>query len=346
MQSDEKPEAEFMRDAKIIRRIGREDSGITLRRLRAFWAVAHSDSLTNASKQLGLAQPSLSQHIAGLEETVGAQLFERRSNKMFLTEAGGYLLRRVEQVLASMQELEDGLAEIADGSRQTIHLAGLNSILRVLLPQAMARINEAYPKIDYDIHESAPADVLELLYGRRINLGLIAANSIAPASAGFLQVPIMEDHYALAVPESLCLEGVIDPTQDLAPEAQAILNKSIQFAFGTTHARRVQAWYDQLVPDNWPFMQARSFEVALEMVRAGLGVCLVPALSCVAGGQTLNGVRLYSVSFPPRKIVAVLPSQYARLQPYSALIEALLDVAANHEHPHFLPAPPFLTETD
>jgi LysR family transcriptional activator of glutamate synthase operon len=37
---------------------------ITLQQLRIFWAVAHSPSLTRAAKQLGLAQPSLSQQIA------------------------------------------------------------------------------------------------------------------------------------------------------------------------------------------------------------------------------------------------------------------------------------------
>ena len=65
---------------------------ITLHQLRIFWAVAHSDTLTKAAKQLGLAQPSLSQQLSKLEATAGTLLFHRRSNEMTLTEAGTYLL--------------------------------------------------------------------------------------------------------------------------------------------------------------------------------------------------------------------------------------------------------------
>ena len=68
-------------------------AGITLRRLQIFWVVAHSETLTKAAKQLGVAQPSLSQQISSLEGSVGAKLFERRSNRMTLTEEGRNLLR-------------------------------------------------------------------------------------------------------------------------------------------------------------------------------------------------------------------------------------------------------------
>lgn len=334
------------RTAEIAAKIGGESgSGITFRRLQIFWAVALFNNLTKASKQLGLTQPTLSQQIASLEETVGTPLFYRRSNRMFPTEAGTHLLRMAEQVLESMQQLEDGLAEISDGTRQTVHLAGLNSVLRVLLPPAMNKVHEAYPKIDYDIHESAPAEVLELLYGRRISLGLIAANSIAPASAGFLQVPIYDDPYVLAAPACLELEGVTDPLTDLSPEALAILNRSIQFAFGTPYAKRVQAWYDEVIPGNWPFAKARSFEVALGMVRAKLGVCLAPTLSCVVGAQVIDGVKLYRVNFPPRRLVALMPTHYARQQPYATLVEALQQVASSHVLPPVLETPPFLCGT-
>jgi DNA-binding transcriptional LysR family regulator len=216
----------------------------------------------------------------------------------------------------------------------------------VILPEAMSAIHGSHPNIDYDIHESAPADVLEMLYGRRVNLGLIAANSIAPASAGFLQVPILVDPYVLAVPDWLDLDNVRDPRIDLSEEGLRTLTRSIQFAFGTPHARRVQAWYDQVIPQNWPFTQARSFEVALGMVRSGLGVCLAPALSSVVGGGPVAGLRLYRVNFPPREIVALLPSQYARAEPYSALVNALQDVGRTHVRPRIRDTPPFLATCD
>ena len=61
-------------------RIAPKASDLTLHQLRIFWAVAHSETLTKAAKQLGLAQASLSQQLGKLETNVGTLLFHRRSN--------------------------------------------------------------------------------------------------------------------------------------------------------------------------------------------------------------------------------------------------------------------------
>src|SRR6476661_4289704 len=60
---------------------------MTLHQLRIFLTVAQSSTLTRASKQLGLAQPSLSKQLAGLEDSVGTRLFDRGHNGMVLPDA-------------------------------------------------------------------------------------------------------------------------------------------------------------------------------------------------------------------------------------------------------------------
>ena len=79
---------------------------MTLHQLRIFLAIAHSVTLTRASKQLGLAQPSLSKQLAALEESVGTQLFNRANNRMILTDAGQLLLRHAQNVLKEIDEAE------------------------------------------------------------------------------------------------------------------------------------------------------------------------------------------------------------------------------------------------
>ena len=316
--------------------------GITLRRLQIFWAVAHSDTLTKAAKQLGVAQPSLSQQLSGLETAVGAQLFDRRSNRMTLTEDGRSILRLAERVLNSMQALEDGVEAIGKGARQTIRLAGLSSILRVLLPRALCAVHAVMPDAEFDIHDSAPTEVLDLLYGRHINLGLIASNSIASASAGFHQVPIMADPLILVVPERLRLDDVRDGETDLAPEDRAMLNRTIQFSFGTQYSARVQAWYDRALPQNTLFARVRSYESAIAMVQQNLGVCIAPALSTLVGGKPSENVRLYRIDLEPRNIVALLAPQYLHNPAYATLIEALQAAGAECEIPPVRDLPRFL----
>ena len=59
-----------------------------LNHLRYFTAVAEDLSFTKAARRLKMAQPPLSRQIRSLETEIGVQLFERRSGKVLLTDAG------------------------------------------------------------------------------------------------------------------------------------------------------------------------------------------------------------------------------------------------------------------
>jgi len=333
------PLTESGSDTVVWDRPSQPKAEITLHQLRIFWAIARSDTLTKAAKQLGLAQPSLSQQLSKLEATVGTRLFHRRSNELTLTEAGTYLLPRAEQVLRSMRDLDDGLVQFSEGKRITVRLAGINSVLRVVLPDAIARMHADFPHTDFDIQESAPSDILELLYARRVTIGLLAGNSVAQAGVGFVQVPLFEDPYVLVVPEALDLGAVRNPKRDLSPDQFDLLNRSIQFTFGTQHAKRVEDWYAQALPQPRTVAQCRSFEVAIGLVRAGLGVCIAPALSTAQASQ---GVRLYRINSERRDVVALVPSQYRHAQPYARLLDELQASGAALTPPSILPTPPFL----
>jgi DNA-binding transcriptional LysR family regulator len=315
---------------------------LTLHQLRIFWAVAHSETLTKAAKQLGLAQPSLSQQLGKLEANIDTLLFHRRSNEMELTEAGRYLLPKVDQVLRNIAEMEDGLAQFSGGKRLTVRVAGINSVLRVLVPEAVSRMQERFPGLEFDLQESSPAEIFDLLHSRRANIGLLATNSVAQANVGFVQVPLLEDPYVLVVPESLVLDGLSNPKAQLLPQHWALLNRSIQFIFGSKQEKRVAEWYDLLLPNHRVVAQCRSFDTAIGMVRAGVGVCLAPGLTALNQNRAPEGLRLYQIQARSREIVALVPSQYRRVEPYSVLLDHLQQVAAQHTTPDLRPTPPFL----
>ena len=82
--------------------------------------------------------------------------------------------------------------------------------------------------------------------------------------------------------------------------------------------------------------------MAIELVKAELGVCLAPALSSVSGGTWPEGVRVYRLGLPPRRLVALLPSQYRRQEPFATLLDRIAETAAQFSPPPMLPPPPFL----
>lgn len=317
-------------------------SEMTLHQLRIFWAVAHAETLTKAAKQLGLTQPSLSQQLSKLETSVGARLFDRTPGHMTLTDAGSFLLRKAEHILSNVNEASEGLRQFSDGRRATLRVAGLHSALRVLLPAALPKIMAQFPDLELDLHEAAPAETLELLYGRRVNIGLVAEASVASAGVGFRQIPVFTDPYVFAVPKGIDLDGVSDPDHELGAAETAIVNSCIEFSFGTQHTRRVEQWYAEVLPRHRIVAQCRSFETALAMVQAGLGVCLVPALTALDGGSSVEGVNLYRSTEPDRTIVALIPGQYQRVEPYRSFLEALAAAGRAIALPKIAETPPFL----
>ncbi|MCP8939632.1 LysR family transcriptional regulator [Alsobacter sp. SYSU M60028] len=315
---------------------------MTLHQLQIFCAVAQTRNLTRASKQLGLAQPSISQQVAKLETISGARLFSRQANRMELTDAGQFLLRHAMLILAAVDEAEAGLRGFASGAQGIVRIAGLNSVLRTVLPAALAELRAANPGIEVDVQEAAPAETLDLLYSRRASIGVIALESVAPSSLSFMQAPIVRDPYVLIAPERLALDAVRDPDVDLDAADRATLNDCIQFNFGTQHTLKVEQWYNHVLPHHRVIARCRSYEVAIEMVRAGLGVCLAPALTvnAVAGGTA--GLHLYATGEPDRATVAMLPSQYSRLEPVRSTLAALQAAGARVRLPPIRPVPPFI----
>ena len=311
---------------------------MTLHQLRIFLAVAQTATLTRASKQLGLAQPSLSQQLARLEENVGTRLFDRARNRMELTDAGRVLLRHAQSILKEISEAEAGLREFTAGKRSIIRIAGLNSVVKALLPDALKRCGGMRAALEVDIHEAAPAEILEMLYSRQADIGLIAADSVAQSSIGFRQVPIVEDPYVFAVPKAVRLGSIKDI--EAAPESAAqVLNSAIEFNFGTQHTLRVQQWYQRVLPSHRIVAHCRTYDVALELVRAGFGVCLVPALTALQAAGTLDGIELYATDHGNRRTVAIIADQYLRLAPYKNVVEALQAAGRSLALPAILPMP-------
>ncbi len=317
---------------------------MTLHQLRIFLAVAQTATLTRASKQLGLAQPSLSQQLARLEDSVGTRLFDRTRNRMELTDAGRVLLRHAQSVLKEISEAEAGLRAFAAGRRSIVRVAGINSVIKAVLPEALKRCGGA-EAMEVDIHEAAPGEALEMLYSRQADIGLIAADSVAQSSIGFRQVPIVSDPYVFAVPRAVRLGAITDLGS--APDtARHVLNSAIEFNFGTQHALRVQQWYQRVLPEHRVVAHCRTYEVALELVRAGFGVCLVPALTALQISGSLDGIDLYETDHDERRTVAIIADQYLRLSPYKDLVEALQAAGRNLTLPPILSMPAVLARAD
>src|SRR5271156_40361 len=141
-----------------------------LHHLRYFVAVAEDLSVTKAAKRLGMAQPPLSRQIRSLETELGVQLFERRSGKLFLTDAGARFLGAARLVLEQAAAAIEVARQSKKGELGTVRGGfgkGLGDVGSLVINQHM----RLYPDIEFDFRDILAGHQSEALLGRKIDVG-------------------------------------------------------------------------------------------------------------------------------------------------------------------------------
>lgn len=123
-----------------------------LQHIREFVQIADSGSISSAAKILGIAQPTLSRHLAALETQIGTALIRRDTHTMSLTESGRILLADARELLA----LADRIGTRLRGERQTLrgHLR-IISVVDVgqwIVPRVLSRFRKLHPQVTTELH--------------------------------------------------------------------------------------------------------------------------------------------------------------------------------------------------
>lgn len=144
---------------------------MTIKHIKIFIAVCDTGSMTAASKQLFIAQPAVSFAIAEMENYYGQKLFERISNRLYITEAGKQFLQYSKQISALFDEMEneiknwDSIGSLRVGSNITI---GTN-----LLPDLVNRFKVLYPNSGIQAVVDHTGTLEKLLLDNKLDLALI-----------------------------------------------------------------------------------------------------------------------------------------------------------------------------
>jgi LysR family hydrogen peroxide-inducible transcriptional activator len=145
-----------------------------IHQLRYFVAVAEAQSFTRAAERCLVSQPSLSQQISKLEDSLNQRLFNRLGRRVEMTDAGRLLLERASAILAAVDETRRRLrdADAAEGGRLTVGV--LPTIAPFLLPPAMKRFLRPGSSVEVTIHEDVTAQLLAAAASGDLDLAVVA----------------------------------------------------------------------------------------------------------------------------------------------------------------------------
>ena len=150
-----------------------------LRHLRYFLAVAETLNISEASRRLRVAQPSLSRQIRDLEFEVGHPLFDRHKGRLSLTAAGKALRKGVAGVAL---QVEAALADARKaGAEPTAELrVGYYGLMwATIVASALRQYRRMFPRAAVTFAELSPAQINEELKNGTLDVAVIGHGTAA-----------------------------------------------------------------------------------------------------------------------------------------------------------------------
>lgn len=129
---------------------------LDLRRLRYFQAIIRLGSLSAAARELNIAQPALTHHIAAIERDLGAPVLDRHQSGVRPTPLGDLLASHAAEVLDRVARAERDLMAHAQRGAQpdTLHLAIIPSLASALTPALIKGFARSLPGMDLHLIEA------------------------------------------------------------------------------------------------------------------------------------------------------------------------------------------------
>ena len=142
-------------------------------------AARRNLNLTEAAKALHTSQPGVSKAIIELEEELGIDIFARHGKRLKrITEPGQEVLKSIELIMREVGNLKRIGEQYSAQDSGTLSIATTHTQARYVLPPAVARLREQYPKVTISLHQATPAEVARMVIDEVAEIGM-ATESLA-----------------------------------------------------------------------------------------------------------------------------------------------------------------------
>jgi DNA-binding transcriptional LysR family regulator len=239
-----------------------------LRQIRAFATVAQLGSFTRAANRLHVSQPALTIQIRNLEEALGLRLFDRNTRTVALTRIGRDLLPALQRILRDLDAVVAEARDVAAMRHGIVRIAVLPSFAAGILPEIIARFRERHPKISFVIHDVIASDVIAQVRDEKVDLGLTGGSLV---DADIETLHVTQDYMHVVYSVDHPLEGAERIDIETLARYPLILMHPATSVRAVVDAAFLAAGLSPLVAAEATYMST-----AVGMVRAGLGVAILP----------------------------------------------------------------------
>ncbi|MBU2698357.1 MULTISPECIES: LysR family transcriptional regulator [Pimelobacter] len=279
-------------------------------------AVATHGSVVAAAAATGFTPSAISQQVKRLERQTGVPLLERVGRGVMLTSHGRHLVDAGEQVLADLEQLESRLQQRAGVVAGRVRLAAFSTAMRGLVATIARDLRDAHPDLTLTLREGEPWDVVDLVASGQVELGIVHRWGGVP-----LAVP---DHVVATRLADDLAELIVHRDDPLAARSRVTPHDLVDVDWiATPEGTICRQWLSRMYdgtgrPPRIAHISAE-FDSHLALVRAGLGVALVPRM-----GRAPLGDDLVAVPVAEPEPIRLVDALHRRTMAESPAVQAVL----------------------
>jgi DNA-binding transcriptional LysR family regulator len=242
---------------------------LNLDHLRTFREVIELGGFSAAAERLDLSQPGVSLQIRQLERRLGVRLIERVGRKARPTAAGAELAIHAGRIEDAALAAIESVARHTSGAIGPVRFGTGATACIFLLPPILRALRGRFPLLEITVSTGNTAEIVKAVEENAIDLGLITL----PAAGRMLEMtPVIDDECVVIAPPDMHLPARV---------TAAALSKLpvLLFEPGGNTRRIVDGWFARSGITLRPVMSLGSVEAIKELVGAGLGCAVLPAMA-------------------------------------------------------------------
>ena len=314
---------------------------MNLRELQYVVTLADQRNFRRAAELCLVSQPTLSTQIRKLEDELGVVLFERSPRNVMLTPAGQDIVARARRILNEAAGIKEAAKRMSAPESGMLRLGIFPTLGPYLLPHVMPGLKKRFPNLELFLTEEKSDPLLERLQNGKLDAVVLAL----PVHDAQLQTELLfEEPFLLAVPtnhdlaarHSIRIAELSDYNLLLLEDGHCLRDQALEVC-GLSGSRETTGF------------RATSLETLRQMVMAGIGMTLIPALAAqgMAGPQARPVHLLAFEDASPSRRIALVWRKTSAVEPllqelataFRALLPpALLDARALATAPMLSPA--------
>lgn len=285
-----------------------------IHQLEYFLAVAHERSFTHAADHVRVVQSAVSAGIKQLEADLGMPLFERRAREVRLTPAGEVLLPLARQVIDDLRVAREAVDAVRGSVRGTVALGTMVHMGKVDLTGVLSGLAADYPDVVVKLRQTIQGTRTSMEEVRAGTLDLALVSAGLPSLRGVEHLELYAEPMVFVCPSNHRLAGQteVDP-------ADAAAEPFVSFPEGWGNRTEFERSLSALGLSRTIRTEVVSFDLALELVQARLGVAVLPV------SATIGAAGVHVAPLARLDLVWRIQLVWAAQRPLSAAARVLVD---------------------